>query len=169
MKKAFISSLVLVAAITLSFLSCEKEDTTSYMPTWKGFNVVPRPVPPGDSVTVTACQDQIGHLIYKAMYNWTVTYHMRDMNGADSTVTKTFNNSVVYDNDPSDPSIRFLVPMEVTRDVSVSFQGRYMYSGQGSSASDGSTIQTGFDGMLRRTQSSALEGFSSGSVTIRIK
>ena len=167
-KTSFFSLFVaLVAAFALS--SCEKEDTTSYMPTWKGFTVAPNPVTPGDSVTVTACQDQIGHLIYKAIYNWEVICHLRDMTGADSVVTKTFSSTVIYDNEPLDPSIRFLIPEGVTRDVSVSFQGRYMYSGQGYSANDGSTIQTGFGGMLRRTQSSALEGFSSGSVTVRIK
>ena len=166
-KTSFLSLFVaLVAALALS--SCEKEDTTSYMPTWKGFTVAPNPVTPGDSVTVTACQDQIGHLIYKAIYNWEVTYHLRDMIGADSVVTKTFSKTVIYDNEPLDPSIRFLVPEEVTRDVRVSFQGRYMYSGQGYSATDGSTIETGID-KLRRTQSSPLEGFSSGSVTVRIK
>ena len=169
MKKYLIFSLLLAVVAVCVFTACEKEDTSSYMPTWKGFEVTPRPVTPGDSVTVTACQDQIGHLIYKAIYNWTITMHLRDHIGGDSVVTKTINQTVIYDNDPSDPSIRFLVPSDVTNDVKVNFQGRYLYSGQGYQANDGSNIQTGFEGMLRRTQSSALEGFSSGSVTVRIK
>lgn len=167
--KKYIIICVVISSVASFFAACEKTDTTSYMPTWKGFNVTPRPAVPGDSVTITACQDQIGHLIYKAIYNWTVTYHLRASMGGDSVVSETFNNWVVYDNDPVDPSIRFLVPAGVTQNLTVSFQGRYMYSGQGYSASDGSNIQTGFDGMLRRSQSSALEGFSTGSVTIPIQ
>lgn len=169
-RKTFIYSILLTAITILLFSACDKEDTTSYMPTWKGFTIYPRPAVIGDSVTVTANQDQLGHLIYKAIYSWTVSYHQPDSNGSDSIVTLNINNSVVYDYDPSDPQIRFLLPAEATeRDIQVSFNGRYLYSGQGSVAYDGSNTQTGFSGMLRRMQSSSLEGYSAGNVNIPVQ
>lgn len=169
MKKTFIFSLLLAAIAVFVASSCE-EDTTSYMPTWKGFSVSPRPAVRGDSVTVTACQDQLGHLIYKAVYTWTVNYHQPNEEGVDSIVTLDFSNTVVYDNEPADPSVKFLLPAEATtHDIQVSFNGRYMYSGQGSTAYDGSNTQTGFSGKLRRMQSSPLEGFSAGNVSIPVQ
>ena len=150
--------------------SCEKTDTTSYMPTWKGFEVSPKPAVPGDSLTVVAVQSEIGHLIYSAIYEWTVTYCLPNIYGADSAVTKSFKQNVVYDYDPSDPRLRFLVPANVTATpINVRFSGTYNYSAQGAYATDGSTIQDGFDGMLHRSQSSALSGLSTGSVTINVK
>lgn len=162
----FISLLFAVLTMAAVF-SCKEDDKISYMPTWKGFDYSPRPVVLGDSVTIVAQQGEIGNLIYKAVYTWTAVYHIQKTDGADSTVTLKKTNTVVYDNDPSDPTVKFLIPRDVTsRNFSVSFKGEYHYSASGVQADDGSlATQTGY-GSLHRSQSSTLYGISNGTLTI---
>lgn len=159
--------LLLAAVAALVVSSCKEDEKLSYMPTWKGFDYSPRPVVLGDSVTIVAQQAELGNLIYKAVYTWTAVYHVQKSDGADSTVTLNKATTVVYDYDPSDPTVKFLIPRDVTsRNLTVTFKGEYHYSANGMQADDGSlATQTG-SGSLHRSQSSALYGISNGTLTI---
>lgn len=162
---AFYISLALV----LVFTACKEEKQVSYMPTWKGFIYSPKPLVKGDSVTIVAQQQEKGHLIYKAVYSWEARYSIPRSDGADSTIVDKKPLTVVYDNDPSDPTVRFHVPGNITsRNVTVTFRGEYHYSATGAQGSDGSIVGEGTSGSLHRSQSSTLYGVSNGTLTIPV-
>jgi len=170
MNKKLIITMLCSIALVIGFVSCEEEDLTSYMPTWKGFTYDPKPAVKGDSVTIIAQQDKIGHLIYKAVYSWTASYYVRNSEGIDSLVNDTKKQTVVYDLETGDPTVKFYVPLNMsTSTMNVSFTGEYHYSAQGAQISDGSTIVDGGTGFLRQRQSSQLQGTSAGSLTVNVK
>lgn len=170
MKRSTILHFTFYIVLALAFTACKEEKQISYMPTWKGFVYSPKPVVKGDSVTIVAQQLEIGNLIYKAVYTWTASYHINKDDGSDSTVVIKKNPpSVVYDNDPSDPTVKFLVPGNITSsNVTVSFRGEYHYSADGVQGSDGSIVGEGTYGSLHRSQSSLLYGISNGTLTIPV-
>ena len=151
----------------LAFVACKDEKKISFMPTWKGFTYTPKPLVLGDSVTIVAHQLERGQLIYKAVYTWTANYHIQKADGGDSAVTVQKTNTVVYDNDPSDPTIRFHVPGNInSRNYTVTFRGEYHYSANGVQGSDGSIVGQDTYGSLHNSQSSLLSGISNGTLTI---
>jgi len=169
MKHINILPLTCFIFLALALGACKDEKQVSYMPTWHGFIYTPKPLVLGDSVTIEAQQQEIGHLIYKAVYSWTATYTIPKDDGADSTVTDKKSQTVVYDNDPSNPTVRFHVPGNITsRNFMVTFRGEYHYSATGAQGSDGSIVGEGTFGSLHRGQSSALYGYSNGTLTIPV-
>lgn len=168
-KKLNFCMLLLAATLTFFISSCKDEKHYSYMPTWKGFVYSPRPIVLGDSVTIVAQQAEHGKLIYKAVYNWTATYHILRSDGSDSTVVEKKSNTVVYDNNPADPTVRFHVPGNISsRFFTVTFQGEYHYSATGVQGSDGSIAAEGTSGTLHRGQSSTLYGYSNGTLQLQV-
>ena len=162
-------TLYLSLALVLVFTACEDEKQVSYMPTWKGFTYAPKTIIKGDTVTIVAQQQEKGHLIYKAVYSWEARYSIPRSDGADSTIVDKKSQTVVYDNDPSDPTVRFHVPGNITsRNFTVTFHGEYHYSASGVQGSDGSIVGEGTSGTLHRSQSSALYGVSNGSLAIPV-
>ena len=158
-----------LAVCALFFTSCDNEKQVSYMPTWRGFTYSPKPVHPGDSVTIVAQQAELGHLIYKAVYTWTATYHILTVEEKDSLVTFTHEDKVVYDYEPADPSLKLYIPTNLNvPTVEVSFKGEYHYSAQGVTGTDGSTITGGYTGSLHQSQSSQLIGYSTGSLRLYV-
>ena len=81
--------------VAIIFFSCTKKDYSSYCPTWKGFTYTTGNYPnyvmgspgnkvymhPGDSIHLTAHQDERGHLINSTDYSWTICYDTLDTNG----------------------------------------------------------------------------------------
>ncbi len=171
MRKRLIIYALSLVAVCLFFTACDEEDQQSYMPTWKGFSYSPQPAVRGDSVRITARQEKIGHLIYRAVYTWQAKYYLPASDGADSLVTVTHTDHVVYDNEPQDPVWSLYVPLRMrSSDIAVSFSAEYHYSANGPSGTDGSTIaDPTAEGMLRQRQSSAFQGISAGSLTVRVK
>lgn len=171
MKKGLILGVV---ASMLIFGACEKTDTKSYLPTWKGFSYTPQPVHRGDTLTVKAVQANIGHLIYHAEYTWTVTGEVFKA-GSQETETwdSTFTKKVTYDNQPQDPQISFKVPENLATGtlskVSITFKGDYDYSGQGEFIADGSQYHDPeYIGYIQQQQSTTINGKCGGSVTISV-
>ncbi len=171
MRKLLITLSLCLVASTYVLLSCDKEGQQSYMPTWKGFAYFPKPAERGDSVRITAQQEKIGHLIYKAVYTWQASYYISTADGLDSLVTLNHSQTVVYDYEQADPQWSLYVPLGLRySDISVSFTAEYHYSATGPSGTDGSTIaDPTADGMLRQRQSSAFQGKSAGSLTVKVK
>jgi hypothetical protein len=171
MKKHLIICALSLAVVAAIFSSCDNEDQQSYMPTWKGFTYTPQPAERGDSVRITARQEKIGHLIYKAVYSWKANYYVSTPDGADSLVTETHKEVVVYDYVPTDPQWSLYVPLRLSNpNITVNFTAEYHYSANGPSGTDGSTIaDPTAEGMLRQRQSSAFQGMSAGSLTVRVK
>ncbi len=169
MKRLTILHFTFYIVLALAFTACKEEKQISYMPTWKGFVYSPKPVVKGDSVTIIAQQLEKGPLIYKAVYTWEARYTIPRKDGADSTIVDKKSQTVVYDNEPSDPTVRFHLPGNITsRNFTVPFRGEYHYSATGAQGSDGSIVGEGTSGSLHRSQSSTLYGVSNGSLTIPI-
>lgn len=148
-----------LAAVSLwAFTACEDEHY-SVLPAFGGFRLEPAAWHSGDSVTVTAVQQQRGDLIYRAKYTWRV--ECAETSLVDTTIT------VVYDNDKSDPRVGFRIPAGMIGSAEVSFKAEYSYSARapksvGSGTNDG---KSGLYGNIRTTGSSELYGFCAGSVS----
>lgn len=131
MKKHLIFMALLFVAIDFAICSCEKENGISIVPQFSGITCNPSQPMPGDSITLTAVQAQVGELINRTSYDWSFQYSYFTGDGdaaQDTTVTKSV--SVVYDNNPSDPVIGFLVPANIASDLNVSIHANYALSGQ---------------------------------------
>ena len=100
--------LCLFMAVTL--FSCSEADTESRCPTWKGFTYYTGNYPnytqgrvgnvvlhPGDSIHLTAHQEERGRLINSTDYTWTICYDTLDSNGNKVHAVKTYRNHTNYD------------------------------------------------------------------------
>ena len=154
----------------VAFCSCEKNDYTSYCPTWKGFTYTigarpndvagdPRSVllHPGDSIHLTAHQDQKGHLINATYYTWTICYDTLDVNGERSHARKSYDQHTNYDGykDGSDDPVGHLLlpanalPTESGKKDTIKFVARYSYSGQGVIVENGNIVEnTSYNGRI---------------------
>ena len=77
MKKA--SLMLLASIITLSFTSCNEDDTKEAMPNvYEGFIVTPANPAPGDSITITAKVACPGQYLYDTRYSWNLKVNTPD-------------------------------------------------------------------------------------------
>ncbi|HBC28672.1 MAG TPA: hypothetical protein DC006_03175 [Prevotellaceae bacterium] len=177
------NSKTIVAALStaalLALASCKDKDYTAHPPTWKGFRierngkvVSGREVfAGGDSMRVTAVQDQKGRYINSTYYTWTLTCQVRDTKGGltDSTLTKQYRTN--YDGiDNSDPRHTFAIPQHAEGRATVSFSATYNYSSDGVQVWDGSIVggNTGYSGTIHST-SALLSGDAKGSFSFNIQ
>ena len=167
------------AAALLALVACKDKDYTACPPTWKGFKIerngqeVSNRVTfaAGDSIRVTAVQDQKGRYINSTYYNWTLTCQVYDSNGnyADSVITKQYHTN--YDGISSaDPRHTFAIPAGAQGRATVSFAATYNYSSDGVQVWDGSIVggNTGYSGSITST-SGLLSGDARGSFNINIQ
>lgn len=172
--------------VLLLLCSCEKKDYSSYCPTWKGFTYTTGSYPdyvkgnvgnninlhPGDSIHLTAHQDQRGHLINYTVYTWTICYDTLDTGGnedpTDDVVvhaTKTYPQPTNYDGyeagysdgkavGSADPICHLLLPenalpTEYGKRDTIKFVARYVYSGQGVIVENGNIVDnTSYNGRI---------------------
>lgn len=164
-----VGGLLLLLGLAATVLTgCEEEDYESYVPTFEGFVVSPAEPIGGDSVVFEAVQSQIGHLLYKAVYTWTITY--TSTSGEDD-IEQTVTQKVVYDVQPANPKVGIRVPEGTTGRLEVTFSGEYHYSGTGVQASSGGTYNdpsTGRYGSIRLVQSSTLYGICRGTARVTV-
>ena len=133
------------------------------MPVYEGFSVEPSAPVAGDTIIFTAVQQEKGHLIYHADYKWTVTYATRDDKENPDTVTYTKKQSVVYDLENDNPSVKFLIPAGSGGSIQASFRADFTYSGIGGSGNDGSDYTSGgMAGYIRPRASSSTFGYQEG-------
>lgn len=177
----------LVGAI---FFSCSKNDYNSYCPTWRGFTYYTGSYPnyvqgkagtvklnAGDSIHVTAVQDQHGHLINGTYYSWVICYDTLDNNRTDDPnddvvvhVRKTYSQHTNYDgyvDGADDPTCHMLLPSNAlsttTKPDTIMFVARYMYSGQGVTIETGNIVEnTSYHGRIT-PQSGPTAGGASGN------
>lgn len=175
---------ILACLLTAVCLACSKNDYSSYCPTWLGFTYTkgsypnytsgnPRSVilSPGDSLHITACQNQKGHLINATYYTWTICYDTLDTNGDKQHATKTYHQHTNYDGyaDGSDDPVCHMMlpanalPTENGKPDTVQFVARYMYSGQGVIVETGNIIEnTSYNGRIT-PQSGQTAGGAAGN------
>ena len=155
--RSFVPILFLFSLV--GFISFDKEDYNSYVPTFKGFRITPSDPTIGDSITITAVQAKKGHLIYRATYTWEVK--------CQGTVMYNGTKKVVYDNEPADPVIGFRLPDDApVGNYSVKFSANYQFSGQGSVINNGGTYddpEEGISGQINLVNSGLTGGNCSGS------
>ena len=174
------SLFIAVLGLLLTTISCQKNDYTSYLPSWKGFEfksneqvVNPRTgIHAGDVITVTALQDQKGRLINATTYNWEVKAQIPNENGVYvDSVFYTLSVHTNYDGTSNaDPFIKFTIPPTATGSGKVSFNASYALSGQGVQISDGGDYSKSpnISGSIHST-SSSMYGAAKGSVNFTIR
>jgi hypothetical protein len=181
----------------LLLFSCSKNDYSSYCPTWKGFTYkigsYPNYVPgnsgsniylnAGDSIHITACQDQRGHLINGTYYTWTLCVDTLDTKDNDDPsddvlvhANIVYNQHTNYDgyaNGADDPICHMLIPESAQPDKSgkpdtIKFVARYIYSGQGVTIENGNIIDnTSYSGRIT-PQSGSTGGGAAGYFYFRL-
>lgn len=171
MDKIRIQSLVAGLALAAAIISCSKTDTESYCPTWKGFTYATGSYPnyvqgtartniffhPGDSIHLTACQNQRGKLINGTYYTWTICYDTLDTDGNKQRATKSYNQHTNYDgyvDGADDPVCHMLLPANALptdygKYDTIKFVARYIYSGQGVTIENGNIVDnTSYSGRI---------------------
>ncbi|MBO7067412.1 MAG: hypothetical protein J6W52_01860 [Bacteroidaceae bacterium] len=174
-------SLFIIAAtsILVSLTSCKKNDYSSYPPTWKGFlftrdgqEISRNNIYAGDVITVTAVQDEKGHLINATHYYWDIKAPIQLENGnyKDSVFLSKHIKTNYDGEDNGDPSVTFTIPEKALGNATVSFRATYNYSGNGIQVSDGGNYEDSgnLSGSIHST-SSSLSGDANGSVRFTIK
>lgn len=143
------SLFIVITCLLVSLTSCQKNDYTSYLPSWKGFQFTCNGqevnyrtgIFAGDKITITALQDQKGRLINGTTYNWSVTAPvlLEDGYTYKDSLIYTVSNHTNYDGiDNGDPSIEFVIPKNALGNANVKFSATYSLSGNGIQVSDGS-------------------------------
>ncbi len=170
--KAF--GLFLLCSLALPMLTgCEEDDYESRVPVFEGFLVTPAQPKGGDSVVFEAVQSQIGHLLYRADYTWTIRFNPGTGGGeARDTVIK---RRVVYDNNPANPKMGFKLKDHEKGGLSATFEAEYSYSGHAGQLISGgnyNNLVQGHVGQINAVSSSQLYGIcrgSTGSITVNPK
>ena len=174
------SFFLAVLGLLFTMASCKKNDYSSYPPTWKGFQftcngqtVNPKTgIHAGDVITVTALQDEKGHLINACTYNWSARATIQKEDGtykADSLFfTRTLQTNYDYYGGV-DPTVEIKIPTNALGRATLSFNAEFNYSGNGIQVSDGGTYEssTSISGSIQ-SYSGAISGGSKGSVTFTI-
>ncbi len=152
---------------------CEEDDYESRVPVFEGFLVTPAQPKGGDSVVFEAVQSQIGHLLYRADYTWTIRFSPGTGGGvARDTVIK---RRVVYDNNPANPKVGFKLKDHEIGSLSATLVAEYSYSGQAGQLISGGTYNNptqGHVGKITAVSSSLLYGTcrgTTGSITVKPK
>lgn len=129
--------ILTIAFAVLGFTACDETDGTSVVPRFDRIDVVPARPAAGDSITATAHQAVIGHLINATTYTWQFSYSYNTVKESGYTVTKdttvVLSKHVNYDGeDNSDPVIGYRLPANVVSGsrLAISIHATYNCSGQ---------------------------------------
>lgn len=137
--------------VVLALSSCD-EDYTIKFAMWKGFEINPTTVHPGDTIRIKAVLDKGGQYLYKIKYNWTMT--VDTINDKGMTGEKELSYSIssstsrpIHMND--EPSAYFVIPQNVVTGKALhkfTFQADYEHAATGAPVSTQSTAQEGYYG-----------------------
>ncbi len=167
--------ILLLPVLVMFFVACDDDDKyVSYPPTWKGFEVSPTTRPyAGDTIRVTARQDQKGHNIESTNYTWVLKCEVTDPKDGsfrDSIIQVSKRTNYDGNSDGSeDPYVKFTIPALAAGRATISFIAKYSYYSDGIQVQNGRTYDegSGLSGSITST-SSTLYGGASGSVAINI-
>jgi len=163
MKKIY---FLFMALLSLGLASCDDEEKGSYPPIYQGFKYVPSTVYAGDSVTITAVQQQRGHYLYHADYNWKMTIQV-DKNGEaqDTTLVCTQSLSANYD----DPVWKLQLPSNTIAGVyTCNFRAEWKNSADGEGGIFEGTTGEGCTGTIR-TESYTLYSTGNGNFKLPVR
>ncbi len=163
-RKYAVSGFLAILAC-IACIGCEEEETVSVLPTFSGFQITPSAPEKGQTVRIEAVQSQIGKLLYRADYKWTLTK-------SDGTV-KEVTKRVVYDNEPANPFFTYdIADNDPVGTYTVSFSGEYQYSATGGATVSGGNYSEGTStktGTITVRNSGALYGTCAGNVTFQVR
>ena len=163
MKRNLHTAFAAALLTALCLASCDDTDPVSYMPLYEGIAISPDFLRAGDSVTVTAVQQDKGRLIYHADYRWEVAYATIGSNGRPDTIRTSKHLSVVYDVESEDPVLKFLIPAGSGGRLQVRFRADFRYSAMGDTGHDGSAYDSrDIPGNIWPRQSTPTDGRSEG-------
>lgn len=109
MKTFIIGTLSLLLAFTL--IGCSEDEDKSQLPVFSEIAADRDVLRPGDIVTFTAVQTTPGNLINRTSYTWKLD---------NETI---LDNTVIYDNDKSNPTCQITIPEK--NSITVTFKGSY--------------------------------------------
>jgi hypothetical protein len=135
MRKKLIFSSLLMAMCCNLWIGCSNDDVYSIVPHFSTIECRPNPVTPGDSITLTARQDQMGKLINATSYDWSFSYQYF-YDGAVTKDTTVYLPTVKTNYDGisnADPVIGFHVPTNIAGNLTVTINAFYSLSAQSSS------------------------------------
>jgi len=163
--------LLPLMACLFALVACEEKDYSSYPPTWKGFALSSNTVSPGDTLVVTALQDQKGRHIEGTKYTWKLSCSVIDAQGETQPYTYEKTVSTNYDGtDNGDPTFVFHIPdSAVAGRGTINFVAKYSYYGNGIQVSQGTTYKDDAARGYITSTSSTLYGGASGSVNFTIR
>ncbi|MBO4641912.1 MAG: hypothetical protein J5661_03495 [Bacteroidaceae bacterium] len=166
--------ILLLPILVMALAACDDDDKyVSYPPTWKGFEVSPTTRPyAGDTIRVTARQDQKGHNIEATSYTWVLSCTVTDPTDFSTCDTLIqISKKTNYDgnaNGSDDPFVKFTIPDNAAGRATIRFTAKYSYYSDGIQVQNGRTYdESGLSGSITST-SSTLYGGASGSVAINI-
>lgn len=165
----FLNVILIVAGIL--FASCEADSVniSSRLPVFYGFTMTwdnddAGTLPGvGELVTLTAVQKERGKYLYNVNYNWTIT---TAVNGNDSVYTRCMN--AVYDMQPEDPKIKFIIPQGNDGRLSVRLVAEYDFSVNKVDEPTMATQTQGYKGTFSYTVSNTINGKASGNAMFEI-
>jgi hypothetical protein len=174
MKSFILAAGLFFVSFSLVLASCTDDDNSSYVPTYKGFafsrsgkDIAKTDIYVGDTITVTAVQATLGHLINKTTYSWSIT---SDSLSGKIISTAPFYSWGAYDDNKKDPSCTFVVPAMVNT-YTINFVGSFNYSGAGKTidSTPYDSSDTSVSGTIYTSGSSALKGIVKGNVSFTAK
>ena len=129
MYKKNVISMLLLLCFSFALMACGDDYEESYAPRYGNMQFNPAQATPGDSVTVTVEQAQLGYGLEKTTYTWNIKYGFRTEEGAVKDTIVTIVQKTNYDGYPDghdNPSARFLVPANCeSRFVSVTLNATF--------------------------------------------
>lgn len=191
MYKFKIQKTIICCLLSVVCFACSKNDYNSYCPTWLGFTYTTGDYPnyvqgnprnvylnSGDSIHLTACQKERGHLINATYYTWTICVDTLDTKNNDDPsddvlvhANIVYNQHTNYDgyaDGANDPVCHMLIPESARpnkagKPDTIKFVARYVYSGQGVTIETGNIVtNTSYNGLIT-PQSGSTGGGAAGN------
>lgn len=184
-----LTKLALLALAVLT-AACSESSYESYCPTWLGFTMTKGNYPnytkisptnfvvsKGDSLHITACQKERGHLINSTNYTWTICYDTLNTSNERVHARKSVTVHTNYDgyvNGSDDPTGHLRIPTnalptESGKQDTIKFTAQFAYSGQGVTVENGGIVSNTSYGGHITPQSGPAYGGASGYIYFKIQ
>lgn len=132
MRKKYIFSSLLMTMCCGLWMGCSNDELYSIVPHFSKIECQPNPITPGDSITLTARQDQLGKLINATSYDWSFKYsYFYDGAATKDTTVNMPTVKTNYDGiSNADPVMGFRVPANIASNLTVTINAFYSLSAQ---------------------------------------
>lgn len=134
-------AFIMVAALSVLLITSCEDKKTSYPPVFKGFTVEPSKPCAGDSITIKACVDKKGSLLYSSTYNWGLSMTTIDNEGFTHDTVIAVKQTVPSDGTQyKDPVVKFRIPKDVFIANGRSAYATIKFSASYKNAADGEAV-----------------------------